>query len=155
LVSEDESNPEANLYLGRVLIEKEAYDEAEPILRRAAEASEAKARVELGKVHMFQDQLDAAVADFQAALPAEEKNSDLFLHYGMTLLKQQKAGEAATQLSKAIQLDDKNAFAYYYLGLAQNQTGRADLMLENFRKFVALAPDSPEAARVKSLLRTR
>ncbi len=151
LAKENPNDELVNYYLGQVLLQKKDYGAATEALEKAVAA----ARFQLGIAHMYDDKLPEAVADFEAAMPSEQNNPDFFLHYGMTLLKQNKSDDAAQKLNKALELDANDAYAHYYLGLAENNLGRADLMLVHFRKFLELAPDTPEAARVRSLLRTR
>ena len=151
LAKESPNDELVNYYLGKVLLEKKEYSAAADVLGRAVAAT----RYQLGLAHMYDEKLPEAAADFQAAAPVEQNNPDYFLHYGMLLLKQDKSKDAADKLQKALDLDANNAYAHYYLGLAENKLGRADLMLVNFRKFLELAPDTPEAARVRSLLNTR
>ena len=151
LAKESPNDELVNYYLGQVLLKKEEYGAAAEVLERSI----AVTRFQLGLAHMYEEKLPEAVADFEAAAPVEQNNPDYFLHYGMVLLKQEKSEDAVQKLQKALDLDDNNAYAHYYMGLAQNKLGRADLMLTNFRKFLELAPDTPEAARVRSLLRTR
>lgn len=166
LAKESPNDEIVNYYLGKVLIEKKQYAAAADALNKAMEASAARAeqpepptpsdiRTQLGIAHMYDEKLDEAAKDFEAAAPDEQENPDYLLHYGMLLLKQNKSQDSAQKLQKAVDLDPNNAYAHYYLGLAENNLGRADLMLVNFRKFLELAPDTPEAARVRSLLNRR
>ena len=50
-------------------------------------------------------------------------------------------------------MNPENPYAHYYAGLAYNQIKRPDKMLEHFRTFLKLAPEAPEAPKVRALLR--
>jgi len=44
------------------------------------------------------------------------------------------------------------AYAYYYRGLAAEKLGRKDLLINDLDRFLALAPNAPEAAQARALL---
>lgn len=75
-------------------------------------------------------------------------------HYvkGLVLSYQQKVDEAIKLLSRAVELNPTHAYGHYYLGLAYNQKKRKDLTIVHLEKFLALAPQAPEAAQVRTLL---
>ncbi len=152
VVAEHADDPQANHYLGLALMEQKKYAEAEEFLLKASQPRP-EARAALAKVYMLQDKLDDAL---RVVAEAEESPSDpdLYLTRGMVLLKQEKAAEAATALNRALELDAKNAYAHYYMGMAQGKLKRPDLMINHYEIFLQLAPKAPEAARVRSLLRS-
>jgi len=51
-------------------------------------------------------------------------------------------------------MDPKFAAAYYQLGLAFIKKGDNRGAIENFEKYLGLAPDSPQSAQVKTILET-
>lgn len=61
---------------------------------------------------------------------------------------------AAEALERATQIDDGDAYAHYYAGVAFNKIKRLDKMTEHFRAFVQLAPEAPERPQVEAILRT-
>jgi tetratricopeptide (TPR) repeat protein len=152
-VGESPDSADANYYLGVALVEQEKYGEAEGVLQKAVE-QKPEARVSLAKAYMMQDKLDDALRELAAAEPALPDNSDLYLNRGMILLKQEKYADASTQLNRAVELNPMSAYAHYYLGMASSRLRRTDLMIKHFQLFLELAPDAPEAARVRSLLRS-
>jgi Flp pilus assembly protein TadD len=108
---------------------------------------------------MYQEKLDPALRTLEEAekdLHAEEQaaQADLHLTRGMILLKRDKFADAAKELNRALELEPKNAWAHYYMGMAQSRLRRTDLMAQHFEIFLQLEPNSPEAARVRSLLRS-
>jgi len=152
VVAEHAEDAQANHYLGLALMEQKKYAEAEEFLLKAS-TPRPDARVALAKVYMLQDKLDDALHVIQEAEEGH-KDPDLYLTKGMVLLKQEKAAEAAGAFNKALELDGKNAYAHYYMGMAQNKLKRPDLMINHYELFLQLAPKAPEAARVRALLRS-
>lgn len=73
---------------------------------------------------------------------------------GVELMKEQKYKEAAEELEQAIKADPKDAYAHYYLGMANSRLKKKDLMIKHFQIFLELAPEAPEAERVRSLLKS-
>jgi tetratricopeptide (TPR) repeat protein len=71
----------------------------------------------------------------------------------LAVLKKQYK-EAVPQLETAIKQDAENAYAYYYAGLAYSNTKRPDKMVESFNNFLRLEPKAPEAAKVRSFLKS-
>ena len=77
-------------------------------------------------------------------------------HYqrGIVLMTRQDYGGALEAFTKATQLDQRFAAAYYYAGLAASRIKRIDLMANNFGTFLKLAPKAPERPEVESVLKT-
>lgn len=73
---------------------------------------------------------------------------------GVELMREQKYREAAEELEQAIRADPKDAYAHYYLGMANSRLKKKDLMIKHFQIFLELAPEAPEAERVRSLLKS-
>lgn len=154
VVAAEPDNADANYYLGKALIGEKKYAESEEFLKKAADGKP-EARVALGQAYLMQEKIDDAMREFNEAEETQKSNSDLYLYRGMALLMEGKSAEAAQQLDQAIKLDGKNAYAHYYMGLAQNNLKHPDLVLKYFRMFLQLDPKAPEAARVRSLLRSQ
>jgi hypothetical protein len=55
-------------------------------------------------------------------------------------------------LTEAIGLNAGMAYAYYYRGLSAGEIGRKDLMVNDLDRFLAMAPNAPEAPQVKRIL---
>jgi tetratricopeptide (TPR) repeat protein len=153
LVSAEPDNLDANYFLGKTLIARDKSKDAIAPLEKAA-GEKPEARVSLAHAYLLQDRLDDANRELDAAAESQAENPELYLSRGMIFLKREKFSDAATQLSKAVELDGDNAYAHYYLGMAQSRLKRPDQMLEHFEIFLRLAPNSPEAAKVRSLLRS-
>lgn len=146
-------NPEANYRLGMTLLELKKYEESEACFNKASKAKP-EARVGLGRALMERDRYDSALREFDQAARALPKSAEVHRYKGMILLKQEKYAAAAQELTAAVDLDPRDAYAHYYLGMAQSRLRRPDLMVKHFEFFLKLAPDAPEAAKVRSLLRS-
>jgi tetratricopeptide (TPR) repeat protein len=171
MVNAEPDNLEANYYLGASLVELNKYEESEPFLKKAAaekpEADIALAHAYLMQEHMkeAQETLDIAQkrVDEAAAETAKEEaekmamykaqNGEIARYRGMMALKQNKFDDAFKQLSNAAELNPKDAYAHYYLAMASSRIKRPDQMVKHFQMFLQLAPDAPEAPKVKSLLK--
>jgi tetratricopeptide (TPR) repeat protein len=148
-------NAKANYLLGVALLEQNKVDEAEPRLKKAAELNYTpdQAKVALARVHLQRQQHDQALALLNEAHVANAENSDVYLYRGIAQANRSQFNEAVQDLDKAVQMHPNDAKAHYYAGLAYNGIKRPDKMVEHFQMFLKLAPDAPEAARVRSLLR--
>ena len=72
---------------------------------------------------------------------------------GVTRVLQERWQPAFDLLNQTIARHPGIAYAYYYRGLAASKVNRNDLMVTDFRRFLELAPEAPEASRVQRLLR--
>jgi tetratricopeptide (TPR) repeat protein len=109
--------------------------------------------VGLARVHMGKEDLDKAAITLNEAEKLRADNPELHYHRGMLHARRKDYAGSAKSLERSIELNPENAYAYYYAGLAYNQIRRPDKMLEHFRTFLKLAPEAPEAAKVRALLR--
>lgn len=78
----------------------------------------------------------------------------VLVHYqlGLSWAFDQKWQQAVDELTEVTKADSGFAHAYYYRGLCWDKLGRKDKMLSDFTRFVALAPNAPEADRVRAIL---
>jgi tetratricopeptide (TPR) repeat protein len=152
-LSEEPENDEAHFYLGVTLLELKQYKDAEHHLDIAVK-TRPEARVGLAKTYLAQNRGGDAVRVLAVSAQDQEETAETHRTRGAALLKEEKFKEAAAELKKAIDKDPKDAYAHYYYGMANSRLGRKDLMVKHFQIFVELAPDAPEAERVKALLRS-
>lgn len=155
IVAAQPENAKANYLLGLALLEQSKVDEAEPKLSKARDLGYAPDQVKtgLGRIYLQRQQYDQALAVLNEAQTANPKNADAYMYRGIARANKNQFNEAVQDLEKAIQINPNNAKAHYYGGLAYNGLKRPDKMVEHFQIFLKLAPDAPEAARVRSLLR--
>lgn len=156
-------NAEAGYWLGLSLLELKRFDEAEEALRKAEENRPEESgampridmiRVGLARCYMERDRLGEAQAALDEALRIKADNPDAYFYRGMLEARRKDYASSARSMDKVIELDPKNAYAYYYAGLAYNQIKRPDLVVQRLQTFLKLAPDAPEASKVQSLLRS-
>lgn len=103
----------------------------------------------LAQAHLSLDQFEEAWPKLESARNEDPGSSDVFLYRGIYYYKQKDYSKAIESLEKAISLDSKKAYAYYYLGMAYTEIEDVQRMLEAFKIFLELAPDAPEAPDVK------
>ncbi|MDH5715059.1 MAG: tetratricopeptide repeat protein, partial [Candidatus Aminicenantes bacterium] len=65
---------------------------------------------------------------------------------------QKNTPAAIESFNKCLEIDPNHAYAHYQIGLAYYQVKRPDLTIVHFDRFIALAPEAPEAEQVRNLL---
>jgi tetratricopeptide (TPR) repeat protein len=148
-------DPAPFVYLGEVYLRQRRDGDADGAFRKAAEAARAKGGAEaayyLGVAQQRLKQYDEAVGTLQGARAPQP--ALIPYQIGVTRAFQENWSAAAEQLSRAIEMDAGLAYAYYYRGLTQEKLGRKDLLIADMERFLALAPNAPEAERAKAILR--
>lgn len=148
-----------NLTKGTQLNAAKQYSQAEPVLRAAVAAHPenpdahlqlAIALFEQNKVADAGKELDLATS-LQQGTPKQQ--ADYYRYRGSVYAKQEKWNDAVQNLEKAIQLDPKQPYNHYYIGVAYSKIKRPDRMVEHLQMFLKLAPNAPEAPKCKALLR--
>jgi tetratricopeptide (TPR) repeat protein len=134
---------------GIALYEQGRYAEAEAVLAAApgpeARAYLAATRVKLKKYR----EAEAPALEALAASPADPVASAAL---GESLVSQGRLDEAVRRLTAVIQVDARLPYAYYWRGQAYHRMGQIARMVDDYRTFLALAPDAPEAEAVRVLL---
>lgn len=151
------SDPAPHVYLGEVLLHDRKSGEADAAFRKAAELAQAQGGQSgdyyLGVARQRLRQYDEAVASLEKARGADPGNALIPYQIGVTRAFQEQWQPALDHLNKAVEMDSGLAYAYYYRGLAAEKLGRKDLLINDMERFVALAPNAPEAERAKAILR--
>ncbi len=129
---------------------KKAAQEAEKRLEK--KPSDTDARVALGIAQQRQKDYDEAVSNLTKAKSEDAGNPRIPFELGMTKMLQGDHQAAFDNLSAAIDGYSGYAYAYYYRALAANQIGRKDIAVNDLDRFLALAPDAPEAPKATRLL---
>ena len=126
------------------------------VLEKAASATPDSADVQLAQAAAFasEKQYDKATELVDAAAAKQADHAELPYYRGMLAVLKKQYKEAVPQLETAIKQDAENAYAYYYAGLAYSNTKRPDKMVESFNNFLRLEPKAPEAAKVRSFLKS-
>jgi tetratricopeptide (TPR) repeat protein len=158
-----EPNTTTQYYLGMSLLLQEKYGAALTVFNaakserakasqssRPAVPSEYQISIALARAYLGLKQYDRAWSNLESARIEDANSSEAFMYRGVYFLQQKKFKEAIADLDKAISLDPKNAYAYYYIGDAYFDTGKPDKTVEAFKMFLQLAPDAPEAPKVRA-----
>ena len=99
-------------------------------------------------------QFDQALESLGRAGGASAGNAMVAYQMGATHAFAQRWPQAVEQLDRATGMDPAIAYAYFYRGLAQEKQGRKDLLIRDLERFVAVAPDAPEADQARAILRS-
>jgi Tfp pilus assembly protein PilF len=140
--------------IARTYYGENRYDEAIAHLKRALEAAPDSVEVKLLLGNVLVEKGDAAAG--QALLATiddrQVKDPTTFLNVGIVLFNQGKSAEALAYFEKDVALFPDYPDAYYYRGITHLQLGHLDLAKADLQKFVAMAPEAPEAATAKKIL---
>jgi tetratricopeptide (TPR) repeat protein len=160
-VKEEPENAAAHYHLGLTQLELKRWSDAQRHLERAHElkADSADHLIALGRAHAAQKNYEKARASFASAEKLiEESNrqsaAELAYQRGMMAMLENDKAAAVEHYEKALELDPKNSYAHYYLGMAYSDLGRKDKMINHFQTFAQMNPDAPEAKRVQSMLKS-
>lgn len=154
------ADPAPVFYLGETFIHAKnmgaaddafAQTEARAKARLASSPDDAEALYYLGAAQQRQRRFDDAVATLEKARKIDSKNPMIVYQLGATKAFQEKWQEAHDLLSRTIEMDNGIAYAYYYRGLAAGKMGRKDLLVNDLDRFLAMAPEAPEADSAKKI----
>ena len=156
-----ELDPDNALYrnsLGVVQLQLRRWPEAQVAFEKAVELDPgyAEAYHNLGLVMAAQDRLDQAVAYYRKALtiPTYPTPELAYHNLGQAYLRQGKLKEAEEALRQAIQLEGKNQFSHYLLGVILAEAGRRQEARASFIFARDLDPDSSVGKLTVEALKT-
>ena len=114
------------------------------LLSRAAELAPESGpiRANLAKLRLDLGEIDAAVADYEAAVDLDPGNADLLFNLGGALALASRRDEAIAWLESV--RDGGNPHVLANLGNLYRQVGRLDESRDTLEAAVAAAPDNPE-----------
>ncbi len=133
---------------------RDAYSKAEQRANAVLDRSskDAEALYYLGMAQQGLEKYDQAIQSFEKARGAGLTDARIPFQIGVTQVFQKSWPAAVDNLTRAVDMDSGIAYAYYYRGLAADGIGRKDLMVNDFDRFLFMAPNAPEAEQVKRLL---
>ena len=156
-------NLTARYYLGMTLLELEKNAEAEEQFRtvqdlraKREEADPRADKIELGlaRAQMGNKEYGKAGESLDKAKELNPESAEVYMYRGKLGVLREDYRTAATELDEALKRNPEMAYAHYYAGISAANVKRPDKMVEHFQYFLKLAPDAPEAAKVKSYLRS-
>lgn len=110
-------------------------EDALPLRDRAATL------VNRGILHMQSEKIDAALADYDAAIRIEPATAEAWVNKGIALIKVGRDAEAADAISHGLTLSPTNpAIAHYSRAFAYEAMGKVREAYEDFGRAAALAP---------------
>ena len=150
------NDPAPFVYLGEVYLRQRNDGAANEAFRKAADLARAKSGSDsayyLGIAQQRLKQYDEAISTFQGARAPEP--ALIPYQIGLTQAFKQNWQAALDQLNRAIEMDSGLAYAYFYRGRVQGVMGRKDQQINDLNRFLALAPNSPEADEARALIRS-
>ncbi len=151
----DGEDAEAHALLGRNLASLKKTDEADAEIKKARELglAEDQVQVALAVAAIERRDTDGALELLDKAAETNEESAEAFHYRGMVKAQRKDFQGAIADLEKAVELDPSRGYTHYYLGLAYNGVKRPDKMAEHLQHFLDLAPESPDADKVRSVLR--
>ena len=97
---------------------------------------------------------ERAEAAFEALAEVDRTAlADSLLEAGIATFNAGDAQGAIADLARAAEIDPDRAIAHYYLGLCYTNTGQPALARTHLQRFVELAPDDPNAASAREMLK--
>ena len=144
----------ALFYRGRSLVQLDKPDQAmqdfNKILNINTKSAEGHAG--RGEVYIEKKAFSAAHKEIDKSLASDRNLALAWYLRGVAYGHQNSLDKAIEALEQCLHVDSKHAYAHYQLGLAYKQKGRTDLAVIHLEKFLELAPNAPEADRVRKLL---
>jgi len=164
--SEDVAN--ARYRLAMTLLELEKVPEAQQEIAAATEAGLPEGKVSLarGRLAMANKQFPEAQALLTVAIEADFEDeagtedaadpvdAEAYYYRGLAYAATNDFQSAVPDFDKSIELRPGNFMAHYYAGIACNRIRRPDQMVAHFEQLIKLAPNSEQAQRAQSLLRS-
>jgi tetratricopeptide (TPR) repeat protein len=126
-----------------------AEGRAQELLQTAPEST--TALYLLAVAQQGQKKYEQALATLERARKTDPGNALIVYRMGATRAFQEKWQPALDLLTEAINMDSGIAYAYYIRGLAASKLGRKDLMINDMDRFLAMAPEAPEASTAQML----
>jgi tetratricopeptide (TPR) repeat protein len=113
---------------------------------------DARSQYYLGAALIRHEQTEPARAALEAAAKLDFDPRMTGYQIGVSRIIDKQWSRAVDDLTAVIELDDRFAPAFFYRGLAWSKLDRKDRMLEDFNRFLALAPSAPEANTARALM---
>jgi tetratricopeptide (TPR) repeat protein len=161
------ANPQDNqaaYYLGLSVLMQDKHSEALDILLKAQESLNKPGQnrsafpdayqmhIALARTYLELKRNEEAWKNLEAAEKLHPDAVDVHVYRGAYYLNKESLPLAIKELERAMILDDNNAYAHFYAGYAYLRSGNPAKAVEVFKSFLQLAPQAPEAVKVKALI---
>lgn len=140
----DPAYAEAANNLTAVLIETENYGEAREIVdaRLKVNAQDPELQRNLGRLHMIDNDLDAAEAAFRKAIGLNEGKADGYVGLSQVLFEKNHPKLSLIEAEKALRLDPENVMACHQIAMAKAHLGDINAGFAFYQKALDLKPDN-------------
>lgn len=115
----------------------------------ARDPKNARARIELGNLHMDHEQWAEAVKWYGEALAIDPRNADVRVDMGACLVSLGKAPEAVAAFDQAIAVVPGHKKALFNKGIALMQSGRPKEAVALWEDLLKRYPDDPQLAPLR------
>lgn len=117
------------------------------------EPNNAAIRVDLGNLYFDAERFDIASSWYEAALKLDPKNVNASTDLGVSYYSANQADRALAQFEYSLKIDPQHAKTLYNQGIVR-AFGKQDLAgaQKAWEQLIAVAPNTPEAARAKEAL---
>ncbi len=139
-----------DLNQGIALYNQGKFAGAEPVFRAAGPGPEARAWLAATLVRL--GRYPEAVTEATAVLTANPTHPRSVAALGEALVMQEKLDPAIARMSAALEKKNDLAYAYYWRGQAYQRNKQIARMVDDYRAFLRLEPEAPEAPALKVLL---
>ena len=114
--------------------------------------------VNRGTIEAASSNIDASLADYDAALALNPNMADIYIDRGSALMRAARYEEARVSFDKAVSLGGANTYmAYFNRAMAEEKAGSVASAYQDYKQAVALAPDyqpaKSELARFQTVAR--
>jgi len=146
--------PQFYALIARTYYGENALDKSISYLEQAQtkEPGNVEVTLLLGNILIEKGEVEKGRAMLATVDDSRVKDPAVFLNVGIALINRNRSEDALPYFSKNIALFPTSADAYYYRGITQLQLGKTAEAKADLEKFVAMAPDAPEAATAKKIL---
>jgi tetratricopeptide (TPR) repeat protein len=155
-------DPSPAIYLGEAYRLADRPDDARQAFETAAGRATAGLEsapddvgllVALGVARQNLRQLPEAIAALERSRELAPGNVEAAYQLGVCQALDRQWGSAVETLTQALNQNSEIAYAYYFRALSADKVDRKDLLINDLNRFLALAPDAPDAARARRLLK--
>jgi tetratricopeptide (TPR) repeat protein len=112
----------------------------------------AKALAGIGEIYAKQGNLEKANEYFKQAVDNFPEDETLALNVGKIFFAQGNADKAIEYFQLAIKIKEDWAPSYLQLGYAYLNKGEYKMAVDSLKRFLALAPDDPQAPTIRDLI---